>query len=105
MKATKILCHITLVCSLLFSAPLFAESVLTLMSDSANSGIINTKILTDKGLDNTNIDATVVNGIAIFSGTVHSKEQVNRLIAIARSVSGVKGVNMSKLKIVKASSQ
>jgi osmotically-inducible protein OsmY len=69
-------------------------------TDTVNSGIINTKIVADDSLDGIEVDATVDNGIAIFSGEVESKAQINRLIRIARSVSGIKGVDVSRVKVV-----
>ena len=101
MNMTKKVALLILSLGLLLQSPAFATSILTSMSDSVNSGIINTKIFADDMLSNTDIDATVVNGIAIFSGEVNSKAQVNELIRIAHSVSGIKGINISRLRIVK----
>lgn len=81
------------------SGSIYAGSLLQSATDSVNSGIVNTKMATDNKLDNINIDATVVNGIAIFSGNVHSKAQVDELVRIAHSVSGIKGVDVSKVQI------
>lgn len=81
-------------------SPVYADSILSPLTDSVNSGIINTKMATDNRLDGTNVDATVINGVAIFSGEVRSKTQMKILIGIANSVSGIKGVNVSKLRVV-----
>lgn len=83
-----------------YASPLFATSVLTLMSDSVNSGIINTKMATDDRLSNIRVDATVENGVAIFRGVVYSRAQVNELIRIARSVSGIRAIDISRLRVV-----
>jgi osmotically-inducible protein OsmY len=84
----------------LISSPVLADSVLSPLTDSVNSGIINTKIAADDMLTNTDIDATVVNGIAIYSGVVNSKAQLNELLRIAHSVSGIKGIDISRLKVL-----
>lgn len=101
MKVIKQLLIISLSLGLLSATPAFSGSVLTLMSDSVNSGIINTKMSTDSYLDNIHVDATVVNGVAVFSGVVYSKGQVNELIRIARSVTGIKAIDISRLRIAK----
>lgn len=91
---------IALLLSLCFAlSPVYANSIFSPLTDSVNSGIINTKMATDNRLDGTDIDATVINGVAIFSGKVQSKAQMKILIGIANSVSGIKGVDISKLKI------
>ena len=82
-------------------SPVYANAILTPMTDSVNSGIINTKMATSDRLKGSNIDATVINGVAIFRGQVQSKAQLQELIRIGRSVSGVKGVNTSKVRIAK----
>lgn len=99
MKMMKILIAFLLVFGLAFSLPSYPGSVLTLMSDSVNSGIINTKMATDDLLSNIDVDATVENGIAIFSGRVNSRAQLQELIRIARSVSGVRGINIARVRI------
>ncbi len=96
----KIISIYLLCLGLIFSAPLFATSILQSMTDSTNSGIINTKMYTDNSLSNIHVDATVTNGIAIFRGTVYSKAQLNELIRIARSVSGIHGVDVSRIAVV-----
>lgn len=92
---------ITLFLSLaLCLSPVYANSILSPLTDSVNSGIINTKMVTDNRLKGIHVDATVTNGIAIFSGQVNSKAQAHALVGIAYSVSGIKGVDVSGLKVV-----
>lgn len=86
---------------LTFTTAATADSIWSPMTDSVNSGIINTKMATDDALDNIRVDATVINGIAIFIGQVNSQAQFDELVRIAGSVSGIKGVNTSKLTIRK----
>lgn len=99
MNFNKILMALVLSSTLTFMSPVWADSFLSPLTDSVNSGIINTKMVTNDSLSHINVDATVINGIAIFTGTVNSRAQVNELIRIARSVSGIKGVDISRLKI------
>ena len=97
-KLSKIYTFI-LILMLGFSAPLFASSILQPLTDSTNSGIINTKMVASDRLSGSNVDATVINGVAVFSGQVKSKAQLDELIRIAHSVSGIKGVNVSQITI------
>lgn len=83
-----------------FSISAFAGSGLMPITDSVNSGIINTKIIADDKLENADIDATVVNGIVIYTGTVQTRAQLDELIRIGRSVSGIRGVDASKIHIM-----
>jgi osmotically-inducible protein OsmY len=53
----------------------------------------------DSYLSNIHIDATVINGIAVFRGTVHNQGQLRELIRIARSVSGIRGVDVSRVRV------
>jgi len=99
MKIMKTVNALLLSFGLLFLSPVFANSILSPLTDSVNSGIINTKMAADHSLTNINVDATVTNGMAIFSGEVHSKAQQDELISIAHSVSGIQGVDVSKLRI------
>ncbi len=100
MKTIQIITTIILSLGLLFVSPVFATSILSPLTDSVNSGIINTKMMTDNSLSHINVDATVVNGIAIYSGEVNTQAQVNELIRIAHSVSGIRGVNTSRLRVI-----
>src|SRR5689334_16025586 len=84
----------------LLLSPVYADAILSPLTDSVNSGIINTKMAADNRLNDIQVDATVIDGIAIFSGEVRTKAQVHDLVGIAYSVSGIKGVNISKLKVV-----
>lgn len=98
MNMLKQFAKILLVFGLL-STPVMADSIMQPMTDSVNSGIINTKVYASQALSNTNINATVVNGVAIFSGTVNSKAQLDELVRIGNSISGIKSVDVSKVTI------
>ena len=92
--------RLVLLCLLVFfTVTSKAESILSSASDSVNSGIINTKIFADSALSGININATVTNGVAMFSGEVRSEAQLNELIKIGKSVSGIRAVDVSKVKI------
>lgn len=92
--------RLAMLCLVTFLAAPVQAGVISAATDTVNSGIINTKIVADDSLDGIEVDATVDNGIAIFSGEVESKAQIQRLIRIARSVSGIKGVDVSQVKVV-----
>ena len=97
------MCHKLLVLlvylALTLAQPLFADSVLEPATDTINSGIIKTKMLTDHSLKNADVSVSVDNGIAYFSGRVTSQSQIDELSSIALSVSGIKGVDISKVKV------
>lgn len=99
MKPYRLLSQLLIVLTLAMS-PVYATSVLTTASDSVNSGILNTKLYTNDKLSKTDVDATVVNGVAVFSGTVNTKAQLDELVRLGHSISGVKGVDVSKVKVV-----
>ena len=99
-RIQNIACVVVSTC-ILISVPAFSTGVLQSMTDSVNSGIINSKMYTDNQLDNTNVDATVENGIAIYRGQVNSQSQVDELVRIAHSISGIKGVDTSNLHVRK----
>jgi osmotically-inducible protein OsmY len=99
MKIIKIISTALLFTTLAFSSVIFAGSILEPVTDTVNSGIINTKMV---GHDEfSNVNATVENGIAIFTGEVSSKKQAEKLLRIAHSVTGIRAVNISGLKIQK----
>lgn len=80
------------------TTPVHAYNIFVPMADTVNSGIINSKMLASDHLDGAHVDATVVNGVAIFKGHVMSEQQKRELIMIARSVSGIKEVDVSGIK-------
>lgn len=98
-KFPQLIAIIAILGVMMLYIPASASSILQPMTDSVNSGIINSKMYTDSALSNIEVDATVTNGIAVYRGTVHSKEQLDELIHIAHSVSGVKGVDTSRVVI------
>jgi osmotically-inducible protein OsmY len=83
----------------LLSGAVMADSMWSPVTDTLNTGIINAKMMADHSLDSAKVDATVNHGVVAFSGEVDSKAQLDELASIALSVSGVKGVDVSKVKI------
>jgi osmotically-inducible protein OsmY len=96
--STRVAVFISSLAFLLIS-PAHADSILSPITDTVNSGIINTKMLADHSLSNVHVDATVINGVAVFSGVVNSGAQLHELIRIGRSVSGIRGVDVSRVRI------
>jgi hyperosmotically inducible periplasmic protein len=69
-----------------------AEKVGEYMDDSAITAKIKAEILSDPLLKVFQIDVTTTNGVVRLSGTVDSKQSIDRAMEIARSVSNVKSV-------------
>ena len=59
---------------------------------------VKAELLTTKGISSTDIDVTTTNGVVTLSGVLDSKAQVQKSIAVAKSVKGVKKVDSSALK-------
>jgi hyperosmotically inducible protein len=55
-------------------------------------GKLDAKLVADKGIWSTNIDVKVVQCNIVLLGIVKTKKEINRAVAHARSVEGVRGV-------------
>lgn len=73
--------------------------------DSAQPGTdtwITTKVkstlMSTKGIPSTDISVTTVNGVVTLTGVVHTKMQVKKAIAVAKSIDGVHKVDASALR-------
>jgi len=66
-----------------------------------DDGWITTKVKAEliktPGIKSGDIDVTTKNGLVTLSGTVNSKAQVQKAIALTKSVKGVKNVDSSAL--------
>jgi hypothetical protein len=100
MSTKKMYAILILSIGLLNLSPVFAHSAWSPLTDSVNSGIINTKMISEDSLSSIQVDVTVVNGVAIFKGEVQSEVQRNELVRIAKSVSGIKEVDVSKIQVL-----
>ena len=87
-----------------FSAPSFADS--TDMSAKSSSQPVTdtwittkvkTELATTEGIKSGDIDVTTKNGLVTLSGVVNSKAQVQKAVAIAKSVNGVRDVDATAL--------
>lgn len=95
----NILKKIFLVFFLMTTSAAFATSILSPLTDTVNTGIINTKIALDSSLSDLDVDVTVNHGVATLRGNVNTEAQVKKLVQTVRSVSGINGVDISNLKI------
>lgn len=59
---------------------------------------VKAELMTTKGISSTDINVTTTNGVVTLSGVLDSKAQVQKSIALAKSVKGVKKVDSSALK-------
>jgi osmotically-inducible protein OsmY len=85
--------------ALTFSTAVSAGSILSPLTDSVNSGILNTKVYSST-IPTSHLNATVIGGVAVFSGEVNNNAQRDELIRIAKSISGIKGVDTANLKVL-----
>lgn len=69
-----------------------AEIVGEYLDDSTITGKIKAGILSDPLLKVFQIDVTTTNGVVRLSGTVDSRQSIDRAMEIVRSVKGVKSV-------------
>jgi osmotically-inducible protein OsmY len=83
----------------LLSSAVMADSMWSPVTDTLNTGIINAKMIADHNLDSAKVNATVNHGVVAFSGEVDSKAQLDELASIALSVSGIKGVDISRVTV------
>ena len=70
----------------------------TFVQDSAITAYIHAQLIITKGVP-ASIDVSTIKGVVKLEGKVESKEQANAVTKLASSVSGVKSVDASKLKI------
>ena len=59
---------------------------------------VKAELMTTKGISSTDIDVTTTNGVVTLSGVLDSKAQVQKSIAVAKAVKGVKKVDSAALK-------
>ncbi len=74
------------------------RSVGTQIDDGTITSKINAKLIAEPGIRSLNIDVDTLDGNVTLSGYAKSEQQIQRIIAISRSVSGVKSV-ISNLKL------
>lgn len=59
---------------------------------------VKAELMTTRDIPSTDISVTTTNGVVTLSGVVDTKAQVQKSIAVARSVKGVQKVDSSALK-------
>ena len=58
---------------------------------------VKTELMTTKGVPSTDISVTTNNGVVVLTGVVDTKAQVQKSVAVAKSVKGVRNVDSSAL--------
>lgn len=66
-------------------------------SDTWITTKVKTELATTEGIKSGDISVTTKNGLVTLSGTVNSKAQVQKSIALAKAVKGVRDVDASAL--------
>lgn len=60
---------------------------------------VKTELLAAKDVPGTSIDVETTNGVVVLSGTLENQTQIDRAVAAAQAVRGVKEVNAAGLVI------
>ncbi len=60
---------------------------------------VKADLLTTSDIPAADISVDTVNGVVALSGTVHSREQVDKAVAVTKQIKGVKKVDSSKLQV------
>lgn len=60
---------------------------------------VKADLLTTSDIPAADISVDTVNGVVALSGTVHSREQVDKAVAVTKQIKGVKNVDSSKLQV------
>ena len=58
---------------------------------------VKTELMTTKGVPSTDISVTTNNGVVVLSGVVDTKAQLQKSVAVAKAVKGVRNVDSSAL--------
>ena len=58
---------------------------------------VKTELMTTKGVPSTDISVTTNNGVVVLSGVVDNKAQLQKSVAVAKAVKGVRNVDSSAL--------
>jgi hyperosmotically inducible protein len=101
-QLTALLFGFALACSGLSSA--FADDT-DMSAKSSNQPVTDTwittkvkaELATTEGIKSGDIDVTTKNGLVTLSGVVNSKAQVNKAVALTKSVKGVRQVDSTAL--------
>jgi hyperosmotically inducible periplasmic protein len=96
MKLSKTALSIILSASLISSMPVFAASA---VKDTVITGAVKAKFVQDQSISRDNIKVSTKNGIVYLSGVARTQADASAAIQLAESVSGVKDVNASHLKV------
>jgi len=74
----------------------------TTSDQPGTDGWITTKVkaelMTTKGISSTDISVTTTNGVVTLSGVLDTKAEVQKSVAVAKSIKGVQRVDASALK-------
>ena len=80
------------------SAAMSSDASAQPVTDTWITTKVKAELMSTKGIPSTDINVTTTNGIVTLSGVLASKAQVQKSVAVAKSVKGVKQVDSSALK-------
>ncbi|MDR5854995.1 BON domain-containing protein [Caballeronia sp. LZ062] len=69
------------------------ESAGDYASDASVTARVKAALLADPGLKSLAVSVSTYRGVVVLSGNVNSEEQIQKAVAVTRSVSGVQSVN------------
>lgn len=84
-----------LVCVLLFVGGCRSTIDPSVIQDAQTAARIKTTLINDPTLGTRTIEVTVAQGVARLAGTVRTQEEIDRAVALARSVQGVRDVQLA----------
>ncbi|WP_328698926.1 BON domain-containing protein [Burkholderia sp. 8Y] len=70
-----------------------SESAGDYASDASVTARVKAALLADPGLKSLAMSVSTYRGVVVLSGNVNSEEQIQKAVAVTRSVSGVQSVN------------
>jgi hypothetical protein len=84
-----------LVCALLLMAGCRAAMDPVVIQDTRTAAQVKTILINDPAVGTRTIEVTVVRGVARLAGTVRTQEEIDRAVALSRSVQGVHDVQVA----------
>ena len=103
MKFMNLVTALLITSSIILTAPTFAKPTtknpVTYVKDGAITALIEAKIALDKHIASSDIKVKTDHGKVTLIGTVNSGLEVNNLIQLVQSTTGVQGVDASKVTV------
>ena len=76
-----------------------SSSMTEAVSDAWITTKVKTELATTKGVSSTDISVTTVDGLVTLTGVLSNKTEIDRAVALTRSIEGVQDVDAAGLKV------